>query len=139
MLDVSKSKMTDIDRTTVISDMTMATILDLSNEIEAYERLYPEKSEDEVLKFIRSKRWYYVSKIPELTSWRDWFLIMVVNGVRENLSFYQIKMTDEEYKSVEDFIYKTMDDFPGWKSKGGYFRQRIGFRKFESWLENIWI
>jgi len=57
---------------------------------------------------------------------------MAMNGVWERLAFYKIKMTDEEYKSVENLIYKTMDEFPGWKSKGGYFRQRIGFRKFES-------
>ncbi len=56
----SKNEMLDIDRSTLISDMTMATILDLTNEIEAYERMYPEKSEDEVLKLIRFKRWYYV-------------------------------------------------------------------------------
>jgi hypothetical protein len=126
----SKNEMLDIDRSTLISDMTMATILDLTNEIEAYERMYPEKSEDEVLKLIRSKRWYYVSKIPEFQTWSDWFLIMVMNGVCENLSFYQIKMTDEEFKLIKNLIYKTMDEFPYWKSKGGYYRQRIGFRQF---------
>jgi hypothetical protein len=110
--------------------MTMATILDLTNEIEAYERLYPEKSEDEVLKLIRSKRWYYVSKTPEFQTWSDWFVIMVMNSVLENLSFYQIKMADEEIKMVKNLIYKTMDEFPYWKGKGGYYRQRIGFRQF---------
>ena len=126
----TKNEMLDIERSTVISDMTIATIIGLTNEIEAYERMYPEKSEDEVLKLIRSKRWYYVPKMPELPSWCDWLLIMAMNGVWENLSFYQIKMTDEEQKFIENLIYKTMDEFPGWKSQGGYYRQRIGFRKF---------
>ena len=53
-----KHEMLDIDRSTLITDMTMATILNLTDEIEAYERMYPEKSEDEVVKVIRSKRWY---------------------------------------------------------------------------------
>ena len=126
----SKNEILDIDRSTLISDMTMATILDLTNEIEAYERMYPEKSEDEVLKLIRFKRWYYVDKIPELTSWSDWFVIMVMNSVLENLSFYQIKMSNEEQKLVENLIHRKMDEFPCWKSRGGYYRQRIGFRQF---------
>jgi hypothetical protein len=128
----SKSETFDIDRSTLISDMTMAAILDLTTEIEAYERMYPEKSENQVLKLIRSKRWYYVSKTPEFASWRDWFVIMVINGVCENLSFYRIKMADEEYRLVENLIYKTMSEFPCWKSKGGYYRQRIGFRQLVS-------
>ncbi len=126
----SKHEMLEIDKPTLISDMTIAAILDLTTEIEAYERMYPEKSEDEVLKLIRSKSWYYVTKIPELASWNDWFVIMVTNSVRERLSFYQIKMTDEESEFVETLIYKTMDEFPCWKSRGGYYRQRIGFRQF---------
>jgi hypothetical protein len=125
----SKSETLDIDRSTLISDMTMAAVLDLTTEIEAYERMYPEKSEDEVLKLIRSKRWYYAAKRPELASWNDWFVIMVINGVCENLSFYQIKISDEEQKFVENLIYKIMNEFPCWKSKGGYYRQRIGFRQ----------
>lgn len=130
MLHDSNNKMLDIDRSTLISDMTIATILDLTDKIEAYERMYPEKSENEVLKLIRSKRWCFVAKTPELTSWSDWFVIMVMNGVCENLSFYEIKMTDEESKLVENLIYKAMDEFPCWKSRGGYYRQRIGFRQF---------
>lgn len=122
--------MLDIDRSTLISDMTMAAILDLTTEIEAYERMYPEKSEDEVLKLIRSKRWNYVTKTPEFQTWSDWFEIMVMNGVCENLSFYKTRMSNEEQKFVENLIYKTMDEFPCWKSRGGYYRQRIGFRQF---------
>lgn len=114
--------MLEIDRPTLISDMTIAAILDLTTEIEAYERMYPEKSEDEVLKLIRSKRWYFVNKIPELPSWCGWFVIMVMNGVWENLSFYQIKMADEEIKMVKNLIYKTIDEFPYWKGKGSYYR-----------------
>jgi hypothetical protein len=126
----SKSETLDIDRSTLISDMTMAAILDLTTDIEAYERIYPEKSEDEVLKLILSKRWYYVSKTPEFAFWSDWFVIIVMNGVWENLSFYKIKITDEESRLVKNLIYKTMDEFPCWKSRGGYYRQRIGFRQF---------
>ncbi len=126
----SKNEILDIDRSTLISDMTMATILDLTNEIEAYERMFLERSEDEVLKLILSKRWCFVAKISELTSWSDWFSIMVMNGVCENLSFYKIKISNEEYKSVENLIHKKMDEFPCWKSRGGYYRQRIGLRQF---------
>jgi hypothetical protein len=64
-------------------------------------------------------------------SWRDWFVIMTMNRVRESLKYYKYKVTDDELKHVEILIYKTMDEFPAWKSKGGYYRQRIGFRKFE--------
>lgn len=132
MLDDSNNKMLDIDRSILISDMTLAAILDLTTEIEAYERMYPEKSEDEVLKLIRSKRWYYVSKTPEFASWSDWFVIMVMNGVCENLSFYQIKISNEEQKFVENLIYKMMNEFLCWKSKGGYYRQRIGLENISS-------
>jgi hypothetical protein len=130
MLHDSLNKVLEIDKPTLISDMTIAAILDLTTEIEAYERMYPEKSEDEVFKLIRSKSWYYVAKIHELASWSDWFKIMVINGICENLSFYKIRMSNEEQKNVENLIHKQMDEFPCWKSRGGYYRQRIGFRQF---------
>ena len=132
MAYISKIETLDIDRSTLISDITTATILDLTCEIEAYERLYPEKSEDEVLKLIRSKRWYYVSKTSEFASWSDWFVIMIMNGVCENLSFYKIKISNEEQKFVENLIYRMMNEFPCWKSKGGYYRQRIGLENISS-------
>jgi len=60
MLDISNNEMTEY-RTSVIWTMTTVSIVDLTNEIEGYERMNPEKSEDEVLKLIRSKRWSYLN------------------------------------------------------------------------------
>lgn len=131
MHDYSENELFDGEREAIIDGMTLAEIYDLTNEIEAYERKYPDKSEDEVIKLVMSKRWYYVPKMPDFPSWRDWFVIMTMNRVRESLKYYKYKVTDDELKHVEILIYKTMDEFPAWKSKLGYYRQRIGFRKFE--------
>jgi hypothetical protein len=118
------------EKKAIIECTTMAVIVDLTNELEAYERKYPDKSEEEVLKLVLSKRWYHLQKLPEFPFWRDWFIAMAFSRAIENISGYNFKLTFEEKKLVENLIYKTMDKFPAWKSKGGYYRQRIGFRKF---------
>jgi hypothetical protein len=122
--------MLDEERAAIISDMTMAAIVDLTNEVEAYERLYPDKSEEDVLKLVLSKRWYYFHKLPEFPFWTDWFVAMALSRAIENISSYNFNLTFEEKKLVENLIHKTMDEFPAWKSNGGYYRQRIGFRRF---------
>jgi len=126
-------------RATLISDMTIAAIVDLTSEIEAYERRFPSLSEDKVLKIIRCKPWTDWPEEPEFPTWSDWFLVITMKEVRESLKFHDIEMTEAEHECVEALIYDIMDDFPAWKSRGGYYRQRIGFRKQNSLLEGIGI
>jgi hypothetical protein len=128
MCDYSNNNMLDEERKAIVEQSTMAAIMALTNEIEAYERKYPDKSEEEVLKLGLSKRWYYFHKLPEFPFWRDWFIAMAFSRAIENISSYEL--TFEEKNFIENLINKTMDEFPAWKSKGGYYRQRIGFRKF---------
>ena len=118
-------------RESLISDMTIAAVIDQTNKIEAYERRYPSLSEDEVLKLIRSKPWNEWPEEPEFLMWRDWFLLMTMKEVRESLKSHEIEMTEAERDYTETLICNTMDDFPAWKSRGGYYRQRIGFRKHD--------
>jgi hypothetical protein len=130
MCDYSNNNMLDEERKAIVEQSTMAAIMALTNEIEAYERKYPDKSEEEVLKLGLSKRWYYFHKLPEFPFWRDWFIAMAFSRAIENISSYEFELTFEEKNFIENLINKTMDEFPAWKSKGGYYRQRIGFRKF---------
>ena len=95
-------------------------------QIEAYERRYPSFSEDGVLKLIRCKPWADLPKEPEFPTWRDWFLTMTKKKVREPLSFHEIEMTEAEHEYFEALIYRIMNEFLAWKSRGGYYRWRIG-------------
>ena len=131
MNDDSNEKLLDEERKTIISNATMTAIITLTNEIEGYTRQYSDKAEDEALEYIRSKEWVCTAETPEFHTWRDWFVIMTLNRVRGYLKCYQYKMTTDEANLVKNLIYKTMDEFRFWKSKGGYYSYRIGFRKFE--------
>jgi hypothetical protein len=123
MHDYLNKNMLDEEKKAIIECTTMAAIVDLTSEVEAYERKYPDKSEEEVLKLVLSKRWYHLHKLPEFPFWTDWFVAMAFSRAIENISGYNFKLTFEEKDFVENLIYKTMDELPAWKSKGGYYRQ----------------
>ena len=132
MSDDSNKEIMDEERKTIISNATMTAIITITNEIEGYMRQYLDKGEDEALRWVRSKEWFCSSEKPEVPTWRDWFFVITMNRVRGHLKCYQFKMTTDEVNLVTNLIFKTMDQFLFWKSKGGYYSYRIGFGKFES-------
>ena len=111
----------------VIQALTIGVIRDLTCEIEGIERENPSMSQDEVLEVILSKNWYYVSKIPELPCWNDWFVIIAMQRVKEYFCREKYRLTEKEIKIVENVIYEMMDEFRSWKNSGGFYRHRIGY------------
>jgi hypothetical protein len=106
MCDYSNNNMLDEERKAIVEQSTMAAIMALTNEIEAYERKYPDKSEEEVLKLGLSKRWYYFHKLPEFPFWRDWFIAMAFSRAIENISSYEFELTFEEKNFIENLMIK---------------------------------
>ena len=111
----------------VIEALTAGVILEIAYAMEGIARQYLEMSEDDVLQYILSKKWYYVPKVHELPSWRDWFVIIAKNRVIEFFCCESYKLTGKELKIVDNAIYEMMDEFRSWKHRGGYYRHRIGY------------
>ena len=100
----------------VIQALTIGVIIDLTYEIEGIERENPSMSDDEVLELILSKKWYYVSKVPELLCWSDWFVIIAMQRVKEYFCREKYRLTGKEIRIVENVIYEMMDKFLSWKT-----------------------
>ena len=100
----------------VIRDLTVGVIIDLTYEIEGIERENQSMSDDEVLELILSKNWYYVSKVPELPCWSEWFVIIAMQRVKEYFCREKYRLTEKEIRIVENVIYEMMDEFLSWKT-----------------------
>jgi len=100
----------------VVQALTIGVIMDLTYEIEGIERENPSMSEDEVLELILSKNWYYVSKVPELPCWSEWFVIIAMQRVKEYFCREKYRLTGKEIRIVENVIYEMMDKFLSWKT-----------------------